>query len=178
MKFQKGNTFGFKKGNNFAFKKGHKSWNKDKTNVYTKETIEKMKKIDRKEQGKGISKTIDHKKNISKAKKGKPGLKGDKHWNWQGGITPENVKVRMSLNYKMWHKSCLERDRFTCQISGQSGGKLVVHHINNFADFPELRFAIDYGITMTKKLHILFHHIYGKKNNTYEQLEEFIKNYI
>lgn len=106
--------------------------------------------------------------------KGKPSLiRGEKHHNWKGGITPENEKARRSLEYALWRKACLERDNFTCHVSGESGGKLVVHHINNFADFPELRTSITNGITMTKKLHKEFHKRYGVKNNTKEQLEEF-----
>ena len=60
--------------------------------------------------------------------------------------------------------------------TGISGGELVVHHINNFADFPELRTAIDNGITLSKKAHQDFHKIYGVRNNTKEQLEEFLNN--
>ena len=47
--------------------------------------------------------------------------------------------------------------------------------INNFADFPELRLAIDNGITLSEKAHKDFHNIYGNKNNTKEQLEEFLQ---
>lgn len=97
----------------------------------------------------------------------------ENHWNWKGGITHEEELIRKSKNYLLWRKSCFERDNFTCQISGQYGGELVVHHINNFADFPESRIAIDNGITMSKELHLRFHKTYGKKNNTKEQLEEF-----
>ena len=59
-------------------------------------------------------------------------------------------------------------------MTGKYGGNLIVHHINNFADFPELRFAIDNGITMEKNIHDIFHKQYGYKNNTKEQLSEFV----
>ena len=97
--------------------------------------------------------------------------------NWRGGISSQNQKERNSIEIKLWRKSCLERDNFICQVSGQKGGELVIHHINNFADFPELRTSIENGITMTKKLHQKFHKIYGFRNNTKEQLNEFIINY-
>lgn len=103
---------------------------------------------------------------------------GKEHHNWKGGITSESEKIRKSTEYKLFRKYCFERDNFTCQISGQPGGELVVHHINNFADFPELRTSISNGITMTKELHKQFHKRYGVKNNTREQLEEFIENNI
>ena len=104
-----------------------------------------------------------------------PQTAGKNNTNWKGGITTENDKIRHSLEYKLWRKACFERDNFTCQVSGKSGGELVVHHINNFAEFPELRTTISNGITMSKELHKLFHNIYGRKNNTKEQLIEFNK---
>jgi len=51
---------------------------------------------------------------------------------------------------------------------------LVAHHIQNFAQFPELRFAIDNGITLSKQAHNEFHKRYGRKNNNREQLDEFL----
>lgn len=101
---------------------------------------------------------------------------GDKNFSWKGGITPENKKIRNSVDYTMWRKACFERDNFTCQKTGISGGELECHHINNFADFPELRTSIENGITLSKKAHREFHKIYGIKNNTREQLIEFINN--
>lgn len=93
---------------------------------------------------------------------------------WKGGITPENKKVRTSLEMKLWRRAVFERDNFICQKYGIKGGRLAVHHINNFADFPELRLAIDNGVTLSERAHIEFHKKYGKKNNTKEQLGEFL----
>jgi len=102
--------------------------------------------------------------------------KGEKSPSWKGGITPENERIRHSSEYYLWRELCFKRDNYTCQVSGEKGGKLVIHHINNFSDFPELRLVVDNGFTMTKDLHKKFHSIYGIKNNTKEQLEEFINN--
>jgi len=95
--------------------------------------------------------------------------KGDKMKDY-----PESVRIRKSSEYKLWRKSVFERDNFTCQKYGVSGGLLRAHHINNFADFPEIRLAIDNGITLSKIAHDEFHKIYGKHNNTLEQLKEFL----
>lgn len=137
--------------------------------------------------------TNEHKKHLSEAGKKKPNMswlgkkhteeqkrkisdaqKKEKHWNWKGGITPLNNKLRTSLEIKLWRKSNMERDEFTCQKCKDIGGKLQVHHINNFADFPELRTSIENGITFCIKCHQEFHKKYGKKNNTREQLQEFL----
>jgi len=86
----------------------------------------------------------------------------------------EGERIRKSAEYRLWRRAVYERDEFTCQKTGQLGGELVAHHINNFVDFPELRLAIDNGITLSKVAHNEFHKIYGKHNNTKEQLEEFL----
>lgn len=101
---------------------------------------------------------------------------GENSWNWKGGLTPERNKIRKSIEYRLWRNSVLARDSFTCQKTGVKGGTLRAHHIQNFAQFPELRFAIDNGITLSKESHNEFHKLYGIKNNTKEQLEEFLNN--
>ena len=100
--------------------------------------------------------------------------KGENNWNWQGGITPIDRRIRASIEYIFWREGNLARDNYTCQKCKVRGGKLCVHHIQNFHQFPELRFAINNGITFCKHCHDKFHKIYGKKNNTQEQLKEFL----
>jgi hypothetical protein len=107
--------------------------------------------------------------------KKRPEISGENSYNWKGGITDENMKIRCSLEYKLWRKACFERDNFTCQKTGQWGGNLQVHHINSFSEFPELRLAIDNGITLSKEAHREFHKLYGKKGNTKEQLNEYLQ---
>lgn len=53
-------------------------------------------------------------------------------------------------------------------------GNPLSHHILNFAEWVELRFAIDNGITLCKKCHKTFHKIYKVRHNTKEQLIEFL----
>jgi hypothetical protein len=100
--------------------------------------------------------------------------KGNKHWNWQGGKTSKKREIRNSFEYKLWRESVFKRDNFTCQNCTQNGGKLCSHHINNFAEFPELRFAIDNGITLCENCHKKFHLEYSWKHNTREQLLKFL----
>jgi hypothetical protein len=91
---------------------------------------------------------------ISKSLLGHPGIKGEKNKRWKGGITPINIKIRNSIEYKLWRKSVFERDRYTCIWCGDSrGGNLNADHIKPFADYPELRFAIDNGRTLCVNCH-------------------------
>jgi len=135
------------------------------------------KKLSEIQKGQHHSSKTEFKKGMMTWNKGKPYLqiKGEKNPNWKGGITPKNERIRESLEFKLWRKAVFERDNFTCQKCGEKGGRLVAHHIFNFADYPELRFAIDNGITLCNKCHREFHKKYGKINNTKEQLEEFLK---
>lgn len=82
-----------------------------------------------------------------------PRYSGDKHWNWKGGITPINHKIRQSKEYKLWRESVFERDDYTCVWCGAKGGKLNADHILPFAYYPELRFAIDNGRTLCVDCH-------------------------
>lgn len=79
---------------------------------------------------------------------------GEEHWNWQGGITPENRKIRTSTEYKKWRKDVFERDGFTCQLCGIKGGELHADHILQFAYYPESRLDINNGRTLCKPCHL------------------------
>jgi len=100
-------------------------------------------------------------------------MKGNKYA-WKNGNSPENKIIRQSIEYRLWREAVFARDNWTCQKTGIKGGKLHPHHIQNFAQYPELRFAIDNGITLSEKAHKEFHKKYGIKNNTKEQIKEFI----
>ncbi len=84
---------------------------------------------------------------------------GENHHSWKGGITPENDKIRHSLEYKEWAESVYKRDKFTCQRCGVHCKRkdIVAHHIKPFADYPELRFDIDNGLTLCRACHIKEH---------------------
>lgn len=96
------------------------------------------------------------------------------HYDIVGRKTPEILIIRCSIENRLWREAVFSRDNWTCQKTGIKGGKLHSHHIKNFAQYPELRFAIDNGITLSKEAHNEFHKIYGKKNNNREQLNEFL----
>ncbi len=132
--------------------KGQIPWNKGKKGI-TKFSFKTRKKI---------SKT--HKKLV---KMGKCHL-------WKGGICPKNLAIRKSLEFKLWRESVFARDNWTCQKYKIRGIRLATHHIQNFSQFPELRFVIDNGITLSDKAHREFHKRFGVKNNNYSQIIKFL----
>jgi hypothetical protein len=80
-------------------------------------------------------------------------LKEGRHNLWKGGKSSESIRLRSSLEYKLWRKSVFERDKYTCIWCGKIGGRLNADHIKPFAHYPELRFAIDNGRTLCEECH-------------------------
>ena len=97
----------------------------------------------------------------SKVKIGKntPKYSGEKHWNWKGGITEKNRGIRLSLEYEIWRSEVYKRDNWTCRLCEKHCQRknIIAHHLNNFADYPELRFNINNGLTLCRECHIKLH---------------------
>lgn len=103
--------------------------------------------------------------------------RGEKSHFWKGGIYSENLKIRGRIEYRIWREGVFARDNWTCQKCNIRGKILRAHHIKNFAQFPELRFAIDNGITFCRQCHKKFHELYKRSNNNQEQINNFLKIY-
>lgn len=78
---------------------------------------------------------------------------GENHPNWKGGLTDINTTIRRSWASKVWRKTVMELDDYTCAFCKIRGGNLEVHHIKRFSEYPELRFDITNGITLCKDCH-------------------------
>ena len=101
--------------------------------------------------------------------------KRDKSPLWRCDKTDkERFENRNYLEYREWRKAVFERDDYVCQKCGERGGTLNAHHIESYNSNKDLRTALDNGVTLCKKHHNDFHHIYGRGNNTREQVEEFM----
>ena len=80
--------------------------------------------------------------------------KGTKAPNYKDGRCIERQLLRAGLKFKNWRKEIFKRDNYTCQYCGDNtGGNLEAHHIKGFAEYKELRFDINNGITLCKKCH-------------------------
>ena len=104
----------------------------------------------------GIPKSHEHRKKLADAQR------GDKHYNWKGGMKIENQRIRNQMDYREWRTKVFERDDYTCVRCGSRNGNgkridLESHHILAFADYPEERFAEDNGVTWCLECHDAYH---------------------
>lgn len=86
---------------------------------------------------------------------------GPRRWNWKGGITPDRVRLRISLDMKIARENCFKRDNYTCRSCGESGGRLNAHHIWPFQRFPEWKYELWNLLTLCKRCHDAFHKAAG-----------------
>lgn len=106
-------------------------------------------------------------------------LKGEEHPNWKGGVTTEAQVLRKSPAYDEWRTNVYEKDNYTCQCCGKHGGRLVAHHIKDYATNEDLRLEPDNGMTLCFECHDStvpgsFHNLYGTHGKTPEELQEYI----
>jgi len=83
--------------------------------------------------------------------------KGEKHWNWKGGITDANSKIRRSHKYNVWRKAVYKRDNWTCVKCHKKQKCPIAHHKKSFNDYPKLRFEVSNGITVCRSCHRKIH---------------------
>ena len=109
--------------------------------------------------------------------------RGENHPRWNPNLSQEEREQgRNYPEYIEFIKKVLKRDNYTCQCCGNKSGnghrvELNAHHIFNFADNVDKRYDIDNGICLCKKCHRDYHNIYGYRNTTQIQLDEFILNH-
>src|SRR3990167_1431477 len=125
----KGNTNGFKKG--FNGRKGKKH-----TEISKQKTRETMLKIT---------------------------PKGENHHFWikdRTKVVGRHNRYFHDPEYKQWRYKVKIRDGFKCKISNfDCKGRLEVHHILGWKDYPELRYDVNNGITLCH-----FHHPRKRKD--------------
>lgn len=86
---------------------------------------------------KGLSVEVDSRLNYKRPTAFKEGqLSGDKHHNWQGGVT----EPRLTTAYKQFIKDIYKRDNYACQLCKMVGKKLNADHIKPWKLYPDLRF--------------------------------------
>ena len=108
--------------------------------------------------------------------------KGDKHPMWRKDLTPEEREIRKEhrngdTEFTEWSYEIKKIGNFTCKACGdRTSGKLVSHHLYNWSAYPDYRYELWNGVCLCSDCHISFHSAYGRKNNTKEQFEQWIKD--
>lgn len=126
---------------------------------------------------------------------------GELHPNWQGGLSEIRMHLRRTVSN--WKQEVLRINNYTCEITGQIGGKLQVHHLKSFnvivdeahklnnieikstvsdytkdeltllENYVREQHTLDSGVVLSEAIHVEFHKLYGYGYNTKEQYEEF-----
>ncbi len=87
-----------------------------------------------------------------------PKRKMERHWNWNTDrskivVRGDNIE-RRSVQYTQWRRKVCNRDNWKCKMDNKDcKGRLEVHHIVSFTEYPELRYEINNGIVLCH-----FHH--------------------
>jgi len=137
--------------------------------------------------------TDNHRKKISESNKGRKGYWMGKHFseehraklsinarkprNKHGYRSTENSRARRTIEMHSWREAVFNRDNWTCFICRKRGGIINAHHMESFSINKALRASVENGVTLCITCHRNFHKIYGFKNNTKKQLEEFFLLY-
>lgn len=96
--------------------------------------------------------------------------------------SPDNKQYKSQLrscnNYQQFRKAVIEKDNGKCIVCG-STQNIEVHHIYPFSKFFADRFNVNTGICLCKEHHSSsafngFHRIFGVRDNTPEQLEQYV----
>ncbi len=123
--------------------KGKIPWNKGKTNIYSKDTINKIK----------LARSKQRIKHSAEARR-KIGLahSGEKSYLWKGGVSKTNRSLRKQLtetiDYKLWRTAVFERDDYTCLVCNRHGVRLHAHHIVRWSESVALREVVSNGATV------------------------------
>ena len=80
----------------------------------------------------GKKKSLQHRLNISKGKRGKAMVWGTRCWNWKGGISKIDKLCRGMREYSEWRSDVFTRDNWTCQTCGITGVYVTGHHKKGF----------------------------------------------
>lgn len=112
--------------------------------------------------GKYFKRSTEDNKKKSERQKNKPSNVLGKHINvrennpnWIADRSLLKTKGdRRSYAYSNWRKEIWIRDSFRCKINNSDcKGKIEVHHILAWRDYPELRYQINNGITLCHAHH-------------------------
>lgn len=103
-------------------------------------------------------------------------IKGTGHPLYNHSLTEkERTYKRYYVEYYEWRRQVFSRDEYTCVYCGDNmGGNLIAHHKDGYGWCKKRRTDVSNGVTLCEKCHKSFHQLYGYKNNTEQQFNEWI----
>ncbi len=188
----------FHRNKNGTFQKGKPSWNKGSTgvmkawnkgknavtftcrcgNIFTAPAWRKQKFCSKSCVHKGNKTNLGKKHSIETRKKmSLAHPKGELSPYWIKDRTQlkrfnDTAKDRRSYAYIDWRKSVWVRDSYKCRIGNKDcNGRIEVHHILSYTEYPELRYEITNGIT-------LCHAHHPRKRAEEKRLEPYFKELV
>lgn len=99
-------------------------------------------------------------------------MRGDKHWNFKADL-------KSNQRQRLWAES----SEFNFEVRAVQGGQCrkcgigsntEIHHIHNWADYPNLRFSHDNGSILCKPCHRNFHKKYGIRFTDMQMFNEWL----
>lgn len=86
------------------------------------------------------------------------------------------VNRESGLNWKTFrsYKKAVKRRNGNKCVKCDSFENLECHHIQNYAEFPELRLDLNNSVPMCHDCHQVFHILYGYSGNGRRQLKDFL----
>ena len=82
---------------------------------------------------------------------------GSTHPRWitnRNNVIGRHTRGLHDSDYKIWRKYICFRDKYTCVLKDETcSGKIEVHHILRWKDYPELRYVVSNGVCVCHKHH-------------------------
>lgn len=148
-----------------SFKKGNIPHNKGRK--LSKEHKEKI-KLSNLGKNRGKRPTLETRKKMGLSKM------GNKNHKYIDGKSKDRTHYE-SFEYKLWRNAVFMRDDYKCKNCKRKGIYIEAHHIKGWSQYPELRFAIDNGLTLCKECHKLTDN-YGFKGARIKKQNEHNKH--
>lgn len=133
-------------------------------------------------------------------------ISGENHYCWKGGTKALREHLHNNV-IKVWKVDSAKIHNYKCVITGDvysdihhlynfqnilsetleslhlefkgEIGSYTTEELNRIEELClELHYKYGFGVSLRKDVHNLFHHVYGRKDNTPEQFDEFKQRYL